>query len=170
LNTSAPRVGVSSAVIVRGQVVAVLNRAPESMADKTDEMWSKALWPDCLNESAGSLMGMISDADMLHMMEDASKRSEQDISETQKDSAQVPDAADDSLDLEPPSKLQATCKLDSQAAKTKAYREKQRRAQLNNKCAYAVPYAWLHAFGRGSIATMLLLMVLGLPLSNIALE
>ena len=102
------------------------------MADKSDEMWTKALsWPDCLNEPG--LMGMISDADMLHMMEDPSKHSEQDISDVQKGSAHVPDA-EDALDSEPPSKLQATCKLDSQTAKTKAHREKQRRAQLNNKC------------------------------------
>lgn len=105
------------------------------MTDKSDELWTKALWPDCLNEPAGSLMGMISDADMLHMMDDAGKHPEQDLSDVHKDSAHVPDAGDDALDLEPPSKLQATCKLDSQAAKTKAHREKQRRAQLNNKCA-----------------------------------
>lgn len=105
------------------------------MADKSDELWSKALWPDCLNEPGGSLMGMISDADMLHMIEESGKHSEHDTSDVRKDTANVPDVADDALDLEPPAKMQATSKLDSQAAKTKAHREKQRRAQLNNRCA-----------------------------------
>jgi hypothetical protein len=42
---------------------------------------------------------------------------------------------DDCLE-EPPSKLQATgAKLDAQAAKAKANREKQRREQLKNRCA-----------------------------------
>lgn len=75
---------------------------------------------------------------ILHMMEEGSmpdhKASGHEVSDIQKDSApQVPDAGDDGLDLDPPAKLQATCKLDSQGAKTKAYREKQRRAQLNNR-------------------------------------
>ena len=38
---------------------------------------------------------------------------------------------DDMGDLEPQGKSQSSCKLDSQAAKLKANREKQRRAQLN---------------------------------------
>lgn len=66
-------------------------------------------------------------------MPDFAKQSEQDTADTHKVSANVRDT-DDALDSEPPAKLHATCRLDSQVAKTKAHREKQRRAQLKTKC------------------------------------
>lgn len=67
-------------------------------------------------------------------MPDFAKQSEQDTADTHKVSVNVQDT-DDALDSEPPAKLHATCRLDSQVAKTKAHREKQRRAQLKTKYA-----------------------------------
>jgi hypothetical protein len=123
------------------QVASWSRIATTRMADKSaDELWSHAaLWPECLSEPAGPLMAIPDAEHMLHMMEDSNeierKASAHEGADVHKESApQIPDAGDDGLGLDPPAKLQATCKADIQVAKTKAFREKQRRAQLNNRC------------------------------------
>lgn len=107
------------------------------MADKpTVEMWDhSSLWNDLGPDHGGSLMDMIPDAEhMLHMLPEApgQEQKEGEVCDGSRDMVHSGDGGDEAGDMEPPSKLHAA-KPDSQAARTKAYREKQRRAQLNNR-------------------------------------
>lgn len=82
-------------------------------------------------------MDMIPDAEhMLHMLPEppGHEQSGADVEacDVTRDAGHSGDVGDEAGDMEPPTKLHAA-RPDSQAARTKAYREKQRRAQLNNR-------------------------------------
>ena len=129
--------------VVSFLVLVVVTSAPRLMADKpTDPLWDhSSLWNDLGNDHGGSLIDMIPDAEhMLHMLPDAPGHEQKgaDIDcEEAREGVHSGDVGDDGGDMEPPTKLHAS-KPDSQTARTKAYREKQRRAQLNNRYGSAV--------------------------------
>ena len=105
------------------------------MATPNDDVnWAPhLLWPDGVPEPTSSLLNMLDD-DRAAALEagkpdgDAGATSRPSRSCTKRD-----EHPDDFADMEPSAKAAASGKLDSQAAKLKANREKQRRAQLNNR-------------------------------------
>lgn len=84
-------------------------------------------------------MDMLPDAEhMLHILPEApdndQRSADNDVRDGSREVGNSGDGGDEAGDFEPPTKLHAA-RPDSQAARTKAYREKQRRAQLNNRYA-----------------------------------